>query len=37
MERINHWKELTAGIEPFYPNPQGTGRRPLDVERMLRI
>ncbi len=37
MERIIPWKELTAAIEPFYPNPQGAGRRPVGVERMLRI
>src|SRR5690606_24657973 len=30
-------KELTAVIEPFYPNPEGAGRRPVGVERMLRI
>jgi transposase, IS5 family len=37
MERIIPWKELTAAIEPFYPNPQRAGRRPVGVERMLRI
>ncbi len=37
MESIIPWKELTAAIEPFYPNPQGAGRRPIGVERMLRI
>jgi len=37
MERIIPWQELTAAIEPFYPNPQGAGRRPVGVERMLRI
>jgi len=36
MERIIAWQELTAAIEPFYPNPQGAGRRPVGVERMLR-
>ena len=37
MERIIPWQELTAAIEPFYPNPPGAGRRPVGVERMLRI
>lgn len=37
MDTIIPWKELTAVIEPFYPNPQGAGRRPVGVERMLRI
>lgn len=37
MEVIIPWKELTEAIEPFYPNPQGAGRRPVGVERMLRI
>ena len=37
METIIPWKELTAAIEPFYPNPEGAGRRPIGIERMLRI
>jgi transposase, IS5 family len=37
MEIIIPWKELTEVIEPFYPNPQGAGRRPVGVDRMLRI
>jgi IS5 family transposase len=37
MERIIPWQELTAAIEPLYPNPLGAGRRPVGVERMLRI
>lgn len=37
MDRIIPWKELTAVIEPFYPKPKGAGRRPIGVERMLRI
>lgn len=37
METIIPWKELTDAIEPYYPNPQGAGRRPVGVERMLRI
>lgn len=37
MERIIPWKELTAVIEPYYPKPEGAGRKPKGVERMLRI
>jgi transposase, IS5 family len=37
MEAIIPWKELTAAIEPFYPKPEGAGRRPIGIERMLRI
>ena len=37
MDRIIPWKELMALIEPFYPKPKGAGRRPVGVERMLRI
>lgn len=37
METIIPWKELTDAIKPFYPNPQGAGRRPVGIERMLRI
>lgn len=37
MERIVPWLELGAAIEPFYPKPTGAGRRPIGIERMLRI
>jgi IS5 family transposase len=37
MDQIIPWQELTAVIEPFYPKPQGAGRRPKGIERMLRI
>lgn len=37
MEQIIPWAELAAAIEPFYPNPKGAGRRPIGIERMLRI
>ena len=37
MEVIILWKELCGEIEPFYPNPQGAGRRLIGIERMLRI
>jgi IS5 family transposase len=36
MERVVPWGELCALIEPFYPKP-GNGRRPIGLERMLRI
>jgi IS5 family transposase len=37
MDRIIPWPELAAVIEPFYPKPKGAGRRPIGIERMLRI
>ena len=37
METIIPWQELVEVIEPYYPNPSGAGRRPVGVERMLRI
>ena len=37
MDRIIPWQELAAVIEPFYPKPNGAGRRPIGLERMLRI
>ncbi len=38
MDRVVPWAELTAVIEPFYPQagPEG-GRPPVPLERMLRI
>lgn len=37
MEFIIPWRELAAAIAPYYPKPEGAGRRPVGVERMLRI
>ena len=37
MDAIIPWQDLAAAIEPFYPKPKGAGRRPVGVERMLRI
>lgn len=37
METIIPWKELSEAIEPYYPKPEGAGRRPVGIERMLRI
>jgi transposase, IS5 family len=38
MERVVPWGELCALIAPVYPRtPAGAGRRPVGLERMLRI
>lgn len=37
MDNIIPWKELTKVIEPYYPKPRKAGRRPIGIERMLRI
>lgn len=37
MEVLIPWKELVTALEPFYPNPKVAGRRPIGIERMLRI
>ena len=37
MEQIIPWQELTKAIEPYYPKPEGAGRPPVGMERMLRI
>jgi IS5 family transposase len=37
MDKVIPWEELAAVIEPFYPKPDGIGRPPVGVERMLRI
>src|SRR5438552_11214139 len=36
MEQVVPWRELCAQVAPHYPQP-GKGRRPVGVERMLRI
>src|SRR2546425_12692576 len=36
MEQVVPWRELCALVAPHYPQP-GNGRRPVGVERMLRI
>src|SRR5437660_11599707 len=36
MEEVVAWRELCALVTPHYPQP-GKGRRPVGVERMLRI
>jgi IS5 family transposase len=37
MDHIIPWKDLTGLIEPYYPKPEGAGRRPMGIEKMLRI
>ncbi|NOZ36481.1 MAG: IS5 family transposase, partial [Gammaproteobacteria bacterium] len=37
MDRIIPWKALSKVIKPYYPKPKGTGRRPIGIQRMLRI
>ena len=37
MDQVIPWQGLREVIEPFYPKPQGAGRRPVGLERMLRI
>ena len=36
MEAVVPWAEFRSLIEPFYPKA-GNGRRPVGLERMLRI
>jgi IS5 family transposase len=36
MEQVVPWGELSSLVEPYYPRA-GNGRRPVGVERMLRI
>jgi IS5 family transposase len=37
MDQIIPWKEMCEAIAPYYPNPKGAGRKPIGLERMLRI
>jgi transposase, IS5 family len=37
MNDILPWKEFKSVIEPYYPKPDGAGRRPIGLIRMLRI
>lgn len=37
MNRVVPWEALCAVIEPVYPKPEAAGRRPVGIERMLRI
>ena len=37
MEQIIPWKEMCQVIVPYYPKPLKAGRKPIGLERMLRI
>ena len=37
MDTVIPWRGLCEVIEPFYPKPEGAGRPPVGLERMLRI
>jgi len=37
MDHIIPWKALSKVIKPYYPTPKGAGRRPIGIQRMLRI
>jgi len=37
MDCLVPWSELCVLMEPFYPKPDGAGRPPVGLERMLRI
>ena len=37
MDQVVPWAQLCGLIEPVYPKPKGAGRRPIGLERMLRI
>ena len=37
MNEIIPWAALSAVIAPCCPQPEGSGRRPIGIERMLRI
>jgi len=37
MDHVIPWRDLCKVIKPFYPKPKGAGRRPVGLERMLRI
>ena len=37
MDSIIPWKALSKVIKPYYTKPRGAGRRPIGIQRMLRI
>lgn len=37
MDKVVPWNELCVLIERVYPKPDGAGRRPVGLERMLRM
>lgn len=37
MDEIIPWQRLSDAIRPHYPAPKGAGRKPIGLERMLRV
>jgi transposase, IS5 family len=37
MDRVVPWKRLRRIVKPFYYKGEGVGRRPIELERMLRV
>lgn len=37
MDAVIPWQEFVQVIEPYYPKPEGAGRRPIGLEVKLRI
>jgi IS5 family transposase len=37
IDQIIPWQEMSGAVKPHYPTPKGAGRRPIAIERMLRI
>ena len=37
IDAVTPWPALVAEVEPFYPKGEGRGRRPIGLERMLRM
>jgi IS5 family transposase len=37
MNEAIPWAQLAKAIAPYYPAPKGAGRRPVGIERMLRM
>jgi IS5 family transposase len=37
MDKIVPRKEMGEAVKPYYPAAKGAGRRPIVIERMLRI
>jgi len=37
MDRVVPWKRLRRIVKPYYFKGEGVGRRPIELERMLRI
>ncbi|MFS2021636.1 transposase, partial [Massilia sp. CT11-108] len=37
IEAVTPWPALVAALLPYYPKGEGRGRRPVGLERMLRM